>query len=227
MLTKLKPKIGYDENNKVLIDGMISDIADNPLDIIDELKKEPDGNGGFVEIEVQMPVWLKKQSKQLRIIEDQKKENFNSLEKVFDVSYHIIKDWIRKNPDSFPPLIINVSCGVNNFSFYRVDVFRKLMELKTNDGNVLIFNSYLSDDSIEVFFPNNINNLPNEYTKFLYYLSSFLPDAMIEYATFSGRSIPSNAKGFLLNYSPEIIVNLLIFGKIRRRAYPTVGGRNS
>jgi len=196
--------IGYGENIDVLIEGKISEIAENPKEIKEMMKKEPDGAGGLVDVKAEMPIWIKP-----------KAENGTPMGQAFDVAYRVAEQWVKKNPDNFPPIVINISDGEPNDPDHTRDAAIRLMDIKTNDGHLLILNAHISDlNAGEILLPNNNNGLHDGYAKFLFDISSKLPETLIDAATNVGFSPLENARGFLFNAGAENLIKLLHFGSL-------------
>ena len=50
--------IGYNHEVKELCSGWLTDLDNNPLRIENVKVKQPDGNGGIIEIEIEQPIWV-------------------------------------------------------------------------------------------------------------------------------------------------------------------------
>lgn len=92
-----------------------------------------------------------------------------------------IEDWIFRHPKSFPPIIINITDGMANDVASEEELLitaRRLTGLKTTDGNVMLVNCHISDDTENpVVFPWNALELPDDtYAKLLFEMSSEMPD---------------------------------------------------
>jgi len=196
--------IGYGDNIDVLIEGKISEIAENPIDTKEIMKKEPDGAGGLVEVKTIMPIWIKP-----------KAENGTPMGHAFDVAHRVADNWIQKNSDNFPPIVINISDGEPNDPDHTRDAALRLMDIQTNDGKLLMLNAHISDlNAGEVLLPNSDVGLHDEYAKFLFEISSELPQTLIDAAINVGFSPPENARGFLFNAGAENLIKLLHFGSL-------------
>ncbi|OEJ64949.1 hypothetical protein [Magnetovibrio blakemorei] len=92
-----------------------------------------------------------------------------------------IQDWIFRHPKSFPPIVINITDGMANDVSSEEELLnsaRRLTSLKTTDGNVLMVNCHISDNTARpVVFPWNALELPDDtYAKLLFEMSSEMPD---------------------------------------------------
>jgi hypothetical protein len=196
--------VGYGASVDVLLGGMISQIANTPKHIKKIKKKESDGAGGLVEVEIDMPIWL-----------DSTANNGTPMAEAFEVAYDVAKEWIQKNPDNFPPVIINITDGEPNDEQKTRAAAKKIMDLNTTDGNALILNAHISNANIaENKLPNSSTALHDQYAKFLFDISSMLPNPLIAAAQKVGFSPQMGAHGFVFNAGPETMIKLLNFGSL-------------
>ncbi|MDD2815510.1 MAG: VWA domain-containing protein [Thiotrichaceae bacterium] len=196
--------IGYGARIDLQVFGMISQLADNPKRIDRVKKKESDGAGGLVELDIQMPIWL-----------EPKADNGTPMAEAFELAYKTIEDWIERYPDNFPPVVINITDGEPNDQSATFTAAKKVMEQKTSDGNVLVLNAHISDASAgEICLPNTDGMFNNPYAKFLFSISSMLPDTLISAAEKAGFSPQTHSRGFVFNAGPESMIKLLNFGSL-------------
>lgn len=201
--------IGYGQDVAPVFGGMISQVADNPVDIIQVTKKVSDGAGGLVEIREPMPIWVRPQA-----------NNGTPMAEAMNSAYGLIESWIQQNQNSFPPVVINITDGQpNDMQISPRDgsqtraAAQKLMSLKTTDGNLLLFNAHISNNNAgEIKLPSNDRGLYDEYAKFLFHISSVLPDKLSGAAQKAGFAPGSRARGFVFNASVESLIKLLTFG---------------
>lgn len=90
-----------------------------------------------------------------------------------------LHDWIGKNPNSYPPVIINITDGMANdvdTDAELLETARGLTALHTTDGNVLLINCHIADGSEgSVVFPETASELPGDpYARLLFDMSSEL-----------------------------------------------------
>ncbi len=198
--------IGYGTKNPgvdLILGDMISQIAENPTRVEQVKKKISDGAGGLVEIDEDFPVWVEPVA-----------EWGTPMDSAFKRASQLAKDWCDSHPDSFPPLVINISDGEpNDESSTRVEA-EKLLKISNNDGNVLLLNVHIADglkDSIKL--PSDKNIFNDHLAEFLFDISSELPDLLIAEAQKSGfNNIVKGARGMVYNADAESLVRLLNFG---------------
>jgi len=197
--------IGYGADINVLLDGKISEIANNPVEIQKMKKKEPDGAGGLVELDFEMPVWIKPRA-----------DNGTPMGQAFETAHRVAETWISKHSDNFPPIVINISDGEPNDPDHTENAAHKLMDLSTNDGNLLLMNAHISNASAgEVALPDDDKGLYDKYARFLFNISSILPEPMMVAAKNAGLSPQQNSRAFLFNASAEKVIKLLEFGTLK------------
>ena len=186
----------------LILGDFINNIDEKILRIEKIKRKLPDGIGGLIEIDEDFPIWI-----------EPKAECSSSMDIAFKRAYELCEKWVKYNKDSFPPLIINIVGGMPSHIENTKLEAKKLMKLSNNDGNVLLLNLYIVDGlTNSIIFPHNNNMLPNNTSKFLYTISSILPDTLINEANRSGLSTNNKAKGFIYDGNAEMFIRLLSFG---------------
>ena len=196
--------IGYGEQVECIVDGMISEVASSLIEIKKIRKSIPDGAGGVVEVDVEMPVWLRPEA-----------DNGTPMHEAFERATEIIQHWCGDKPHGFPPIVINITDGEANYPDLTVDAVKKVMELHTTDGNVLVFNIHLSNNRNEVIFPSSTAQfVDDDFAKFLYNLSSELPEPLREAAQASDFRAEPNARSFTYNANAVTMIKILNFGSL-------------
>ena len=98
-----------------------------------------------------------------------------------------VYEWANAHPDSFPPIIINITDGMVTDSPYEgaslEEWAQRLVNIQTSDGPTLFFNIFLSPAASNgVLFPATDYGLPEPGPQ-LFRISSQLPPPMIANAT--------------------------------------------
>ncbi len=197
--------IGYGKKNpsvELILGDMISNIFDNPKRVETVTKKISDGAGGLVEIEEDYPVWIEPVAEMDAPMDD-------AFKRASQLSQH----WCNMHPDSFPPLVINITSGkTNNELNARVEA-GKLMQISNNDGNVLLFNAQISDGLKKaILFPSNKNSFNDSSSDFLFDISSQLPDVLMQEAKYFHERVETGARGMLYNTNAENFIRLFNYG---------------
>jgi len=140
----------------------------------------------------------------------------------FDKIYRDTRDWIDKNPNSFPPVVIHITDGDPN-EYWKDKTFenttksaKKLQSLTTQDGELILMNVFISVDNNKKFvLPASDYEFDfNPRAKFLFDISSVLPKPMIERASIALQDtlLQEGSRGFIFNASANDLTKLLIFG---------------
>ena len=200
--------IGYGERVECVVDGMISEVASSLIEVKKVNKSIPDGAGGIVEVEVEMPVWVQPEA-----------NNDTPMHEAFERAAEIVQRWCNDKPDGFPPIVINVTDGAANYPDLTAVAARKVMDLHTTDGNVLVFTIHIANNKHEVVFPHSTTQLvADNLAEFLFSLSSVLPEPLREAAKAAGLPAEIDARCFAYNAGPVTMIKILSFGS-------TIGGQ--
>lgn len=207
--------IGYGGQGGNSIDDIRSDylsaFADSPLRIERVKKKVSDGAGGLVEIEEEMAVFLEPACP---------KTGLTPMAEAFDFAKVLIDGWISKKPDNPAPVVINVSDGVpftgSNVTDdieKTINVANSIMDINTKDGNPIIFNVHLGQPPFnENKFEASESNISNEEGKFLFKISSKVPETYREAARKHEFVTSEGSRGFVSNAGPETLIKFINFG---------------
>jgi len=179
----------------------ISDIASTPARIEERMKKVDDGAGGLAEQKVKFPIWF-----------DAVAKNGTPMCQAFTQAKGILSAWIAQHPNSFPPIVINITDGESTDGD-PTSVARELTNLATNDGNVLLFNLHCSSrGNAAVEYPSTERELPDEFSQLLYSISSELPSYMRNIAAQEGKNVSERARGFVFNADLVSVIQFLDIG---------------
>ena len=188
----------------------VVDVADNPVRVEEResvAKAGADGDVGTVPRRHKFPVWVDS-------VADQRTPMCEALNRTGGM----LATWVQQHPDSFPPIVINISDGAATDGDPRV-WSRRIQSLATLDGNVLLFNLNVSALSANpLFFPANAGVLENDYARLLFEMSSHLPPYMASLATGMGMSMNEGAKGFVYNADMSAVVRFLQIGTATSQA---------
>ena len=130
--------------------------------------------------------------------------------------------WCRKHPQSFPPIVINISDG--EATDYPEEELTRLAErlkmVATEDGNLLFFNIHINsgtpDNSTILKWPASGEPLPNiKHAKLLHDLSSTLPPLYSEtIASLKGHYTPLEYRAVCYNTSCEELIGAMHIGSL-------------
>jgi hypothetical protein len=130
----------------------------------------------------------------------------------------VAMDWISGHDDSFPPVVIHVTDGEPTDGDPE-PAAEMLRNLATSDGNVLLFNCHLSDKvgAGGVLFPDNEGQLPDDYARMLFRMSSTLPERTRSIAARKGFDVNAGARGLVFNGDATPVIQLLTSGPVGKQ----------
>lgn len=183
----------------------LSKYADNPLRIETGKQKVSDGNGGLIEIEVQNPIWVEPTANKL-----------TPMGSAFEFARKLVSSWISKKPENPAPVIINISDGLpcpEEEEKKTISIAKEIMSLSCADGNPLVFNAHIGLGNPKCSCNENENELGgDEQAKFLFSISSTVPESYKAAAQKQELPIKPNSKGFISNADPETFIKFINFG---------------
>jgi hypothetical protein len=179
----------------------ISELANNPLRVEVRTRKVDDGAGGLLEQPFKFPVWFEaRPTGRTPMCEALRKAKEN------------LADFLAAHPQCYPPIVINITDGQPSDGDPR-DAAKELCALTSLDGNVLLFNAHLSDkQSRPIEFPGDGADLPDEYARLLFRMSSELPPKLVEAANTGGFPVGPKARGFVFNADLVAVIRFLDIG---------------
>ncbi len=129
-------------------------------------------------------------------------------------AYDTVGEWIASHPDSFPPVIFNITDGecTDVSDAVLLSVAERIRSLATYAGNVLLFNVHLSPDDSgrSVVFPCSKDRLAadDKTASLLFDMSSALPESFVPAQ--GGRP----AKAMSYNSSMSELVKMINIGSV-------------
>jgi hypothetical protein len=186
----------------------ISLIAANPLRVELRNRKVDDGAGGLTEREFKFPVWFEATAR-----------GRTPMCQALTEATQVLTEFITRYPNSFPPLVMNISDGKATDGNPELAAFA-LRNLATSDGNVLFFNAHLSSVAARpIEFPSQESELPDPQGRVLFRMSSVLPPPLRVAARSEGFRVNDQSRGFVFNAD---LVSVLRFLHIGTRATQTM-----
>ena len=197
--------IGYGAQVECLIDGMISDVFHSPIATRKVTKLISDGAGGTVEIEADAPIWLQSMA-----------DNGTPMHTAFEYAAEIAGKWCSEHPNNFPPVVFNITDGAATEPDLTIAAAQKVMNIRTEDGNVLVFNVHIADSGSEVTFPHNTAPFADDiFAKFLFGISSVLPEPLRCEAETHGFDPQPDARCLGYNAPEATLIKMLQFGTLQ------------
>lgn len=201
--------IGYNHKVKNLIAGYLKDLDESPIRVDKVKQKISDGAGGILEIDKSMPIW----------VDPIKEDGATNMKGAFEMAKEIIEKWISDKPNNPAPVIINISDGVPYFNHQgeeecktqTIEVVNQIKAIDTADGKVQIFNAMIGNGT-KVLFPASKEEISTDEGKFLYDISTEIPDSYKGAAEKNGFSYKSGARGLICQCDGVELVGLIDFG---------------
>lgn len=201
--------IGYNHNVNVLTSGYLQDLDSNPIRIDLVKKKTLDGAGGVLEIDEKMPVWFDP------ITQDGATNMTGALRSAKD----IVEKWVSDYPERPAPVIINVSDGnpyyegkdISTCMQEAIEIANGIKAINTVDGKVQIFNAMIGDGP-KAKFPTTKDVLITDEAKFLFEISTVIPDAYYPAAEKKGLCLSQGARGCICQCDAIELIQLIDFG---------------
>ena len=195
---------GVDDVQSAFPGGLISitELANKPKRTDVRRRRVPDTAGGIFEEQFELPVWLEPAA-----------NGEPRMSAAFRAILAQLQAWLRRHPDSFPPVVVNLIDGANADDNPR-SIAWQIMQLGTSDGNVLVFNCHIANPAAPAMV------FPNEQTasglsglaRTLFDISSPIPGPMYRHAFAMGHSIDPGARGLLFNGDQVTTIDFLDIG---------------
>ncbi len=179
----------------------ISEVVD-AAEVEEMQVKESDGAGGIVEVTRKFPVWLRP------------KAGYGTpMCAALTAASEALSNWTAQHEDSYPPMLINITDGEAGDGD-PVAWSQHIMELQTNDGNVLVYNVHLSEMSAAPSeYPSDENEVSmDEYARQMFRMSSVFPDSVVEMASGMGLPVTQGSRGYVYNADMVSLVQFLDIG---------------
>jgi hypothetical protein len=183
----------------------LPELQTHPLTIERRTKREIDEVGMEVEIPVQFPLWVKPAAKAGTPM-------CAALRQAQDLA----SQWTRINPDSYPPVIINVTDGMANDGD-PMEVARRFSDISTNDGQALFFNVHITDiNSAPISYPASEQELPHDrYAQKLFAMSSLIPETSLALLrSLWAHPVFPGARGLIFNGDAASVRQMFVFASV-------------
>lgn len=166
----------------------ISHIAFNPVRLENRNKKTPDGAGGLVEQSFQFPVWL-----------DPINSGATPMCEALRRAKAALETWVAGHATSYPPTVVHVTDGESTDGDPS-SLAQEIQSIATTDGPVCLFNLHLSSAAAKpITFPASEADLPDQFARLLFLMSTPLPDRIRREAASEGYAVSDGSRGFAFN----------------------------
>lgn len=179
----------------------ISEIGNSPARIEERSKKVDDGAGGILDQTVKFPIWF-----------DPIANGGTPMCRALEYAKSMLSKWVTDHPDGYPPIVIHITDGESTDGDPS-SISSSIKELTTTDGNCLLFNLHLSSSNAPtISFPDTESNLPDQYSKLLFNMSSVMTAGMRSFAVSDGHSVNELSRGYVFNGDLVSLVQFLDIG---------------
>jgi hypothetical protein len=208
--------IGYGGKGNNSIDiinnGFLSDFADKPIRFEKNTQMVADGIGGIIEVQVETPIWLEPVA-----------NGYTPMGGAFENAKDILSKWLNKRPDAPASIIINITDGIASNGNESdpmeevnktISVYNDIKELKTYRDEVpLVFNVLIGGNNTKIGFPENESELgSNDIAKFLFQISSVVPEVIRINEKKFAFPIKVNSRAFIANADLIDLIEFIEFG---------------
>jgi hypothetical protein len=179
----------------------VSRVAESPLRVENRTRMVDDGAGGLLEQKFKFPVWFEPVA-----------EGKTPMCQALDLAYETIADFLRYAPECFPPMVIHMTDGKPSDGI-PIEAAKKISQLMSTDGHVLLFNLHLSSSVAPPFvFPDTEIGLPDDLARMLFRMSSELPERLLGIAEVEGFPVKEGSRGFAFNADLVSVIRFLDIG---------------
>lgn len=191
--------VGYAGNRvKSLLSGKLAlkpfvnldELRSNPMRVGTRSKQEMDESGNIIAVSYNFPVWI---------------EPFASgnapMCTALKHAGNLVGQWVTRHPKNFPPIVVNVTSGRASDGDPTYQAL-ELRNLGTEDGETLLFNCQLADESVSLGFPSDEHDVPPHIplARLLYRLATPIPGVLLEKISLvAGQAPPLGARLYVLN----------------------------
>lgn len=188
--------IGYGSKVEVLLNGLMSSISKEKKVLASNDEEED--------------MWIEPQN-----------SGTTPMHEAFQKAYAFVERWLEteQHKNCFPPIVINITDGEPDQMDLVYEQAQELKTLSSTDGNTIILNAHISTDSKNTeekqnLLPSHSQQLSDDYEKFLFEISSILPEKLRNAAQKVNFLTEENSRGVVFNAQPHTLVKLLNFGTL-------------
>lgn len=179
----------------------ISDLGSAPLRIENRTRLMDDGVGGVVETSSKFPVWF-----------DPISSGGTPMRAALMKAAEVLVEWCDAHPNNYPPTVLHITDGASTDGDPE-DIMSAASGISTNDGSCLFFNLHVSTQELTpIEFANSESQLPDDYARMLFRMSSVLPNHVAKFAQDKGYPLKEAARGFMFNADARKIADFFEIG---------------
>lgn len=179
----------------------ISEVAGTPGRVETRNKSMSDGAGGLIEQPVKFPIWFEPVA-----------SGGTPMCKALEEARRVAQGWLGQHPNCFPPVVINITDGESSDGD-PTGAAAGLRSLSSTDGELLLLNLHLSSQrKTPISFPSSDAELPDQFARLLFQMSSPLTPNMMTAARQEGFPVTEGARGFAFNADLVAAIKFLDIG---------------
>jgi hypothetical protein len=172
----------------------ISEIENNPLRIEEREQDVDTGDDVLDRQMVKFPVWI-----------DPLHDGGTPMREAMGIIAETVAQWCDEHPTSYPPTVVHVTDGQSTDGDPE-DIADAIQGITTNDGEVLVFNLHVDTESgDEILFPSSEDELPDEYGRMLFRMSSTFPAHLVSVAQGMGYDVTGESRFFAYKAGMDFI----------------------
>ncbi len=162
--------------------------------------------GEIIEVKRRMPVWLQVEPK-----------NWDPMRGMLEFVERPLAEWTELYPNAYPPTVIVVCDGWASDGDPQ-KAAQSIRNVRTNDGNALLFIVHLSSAQTEpTMFPAQENGLPSlgeapDDSRLMFRMTSVLPESIRWQAANMGIPAGEGSRGLILNADAVALAQFLDIG---------------
>lgn len=179
----------------------ISEIESSPLRV-EEREQDADTGEDVLERQmVKLPVWI-----------DPQHDGGTPMREAMGIVAETVAEWCDAHPSSYPPTVVHVTDGQSTDGDPEA-IADAIKDISTSDGEVLLFNLHVDTESgEEIVFPSSEDELPDEYAKMLFRMSSPFPDHLVPVAQSMGYNVGEDSRFFAYKAGMDFIGHFFEIG---------------
>jgi hypothetical protein len=186
----------------------IRDVAYNCAQMVERTRMVDDGFGQERPQVVRTPIWIAPVARGSTL-----------MCQALQYTKQVLDDWLLRNASAFPPVIVHITDGEATDGD-PAPLLKALSEVSSLNGPVTLFNVHLSSrrEAEPLKFPDTVDALPlvdgkvDPYARMLFENASLLTPYMRTVAWENGLILTEEARAFVLNADPTLLVLALEIG---------------
>jgi len=166
----------------------VSVLANNPMRVEQRDRVVEDAAGNTITKTFKFPIWF-----------DPIADGKTPMCEALGLARDTVAEFLSTHRDCYPPAIIHLTDGRPTDGIPTA-VAQEIRQLKSSDGNVLLYNVHVSAKSAPlVAYPADESACPDEFARMLFQISSPLPPRTRDLIAGQGLPVSAGSRGFVFN----------------------------